>query len=263
MIMAIQLFPAITNSISRKRYACRVPSAWRRISSPEGRTPSRTASTSVPSGRRCFAQPVHALPVLFLQGRLFAPYELVVAAHAAGMEGFEHLAAVERAAAGDRHRHGVGQCGVERTLVDVDADARDRPREGRARIAVFDEDADQFFVADIDVVRPFDAGVDAEGGEGVRKRQRDGFGEQELFADGQEHGFEHQREGEVLAFGAAVRPRRCRRGGIPAAWRRRWSRWFLRCGKSCYCLKSSPRVSASALPRSSRATTSPVEQSIR
>lgn len=101
--------------------------------------------------------------------------------------------------------HGVGQCGVERTLVDVDADARDRPREGRARIAVLDEDADQFFVADIDVVRPFDAGVDAEGGEGVRKRQRDGFGEQELFADGQEHGFEHQREGEVLAFGA--RPR--------------------------------------------------------
>lgn len=94
--------------------------------------------------RVCFAQPVHALPVLFLQGRLFAPYELVVAAHAAGMEGFEHLAAVERAAAGDRHRHGVGQCGVERTLVDVDADARDRPREGRARIAVFDEDADQF-----------------------------------------------------------------------------------------------------------------------
>lgn len=178
--------------------------------------------------------------------------------------------AVERAAAGDRHRHGVGQCGVERTLVDVDADARDRPREGRARIAVFDEDADQFFVADIDVVRPFDAGVDAEGGEGVRKRQRDGFGEQELFADGQEHGFEHQREGEVLAFGARPRmpplpapgglpfgPRRCRRGGIPAAWRRRWSRWFLRCGKSCYCLKSSPRVSASALPRSSRATTSP------
>lgn len=58
--------------------------------------------------RVCFAQPVHALPVLFLQGRLFAPYELVVAAHAAGMEGFEHLAAVERAAAGDRHRHGVG-----------------------------------------------------------------------------------------------------------------------------------------------------------
>jgi hypothetical protein len=70
---------------------------------------------------------------------------------------------------------------------------------------VLDEDADQFFVADIDVVRPFDAGVDAEGGEGVRKRQRDGFGEQELFADGQEHGLEHQREGEVLAFGA--RPR--------------------------------------------------------
>lgn len=32
--------------------------------------------------RVCFAQPVHALPVLFLQGRLFAPYELVVAAHA-------------------------------------------------------------------------------------------------------------------------------------------------------------------------------------
>lgn len=91
-----------------------------------------------------FAQPVHALPVLFLQGRLFAPYELVVAAHAAGIKGFEHLAAVERAAAGDRHRHGVGQCGVERTLVDVDADARDRPREGRARIAVLDEDADQF-----------------------------------------------------------------------------------------------------------------------
>lgn len=91
-----------------------------------------------------FAQPVHAFPVLFLQGRLFAPYELVVAAHAASMEGFEHLAAVERAAAGDRHRHGVGQCGVERTLVDVDADARDRPREGRARIAVLDEDADQF-----------------------------------------------------------------------------------------------------------------------
>lgn len=27
-----------------------------------------------------FAQPVHALPVLFLQGRLFAPYELAVAA---------------------------------------------------------------------------------------------------------------------------------------------------------------------------------------
>ena len=163
-----------------------------------------------------FAQPVHALPVLFLQGCLFAPYELVVAAHAAGMEGFEHLAAVERAAAGDRHRHGVGQCGVERTLVDVDADARDRPREGRARIAVFDEDADQFFVADIDVVRPFDAGVDAEGGEGVRKRQRDGFGEQELFADGQEHGFEHQREGEVLAFGARPRmPPLPAPGGLP------------------------------------------------
>ena len=45
-----------------------------------------------------FAQPVHAFPVLFLQGRLFAPYELAVAAHAASMEGFEHLAAVERAA---------------------------------------------------------------------------------------------------------------------------------------------------------------------
>ena len=39
-----------------------------------------------------FAQPVHAFPVLFLQGRLFAPYELAVAAHAASMEGFEHLA---------------------------------------------------------------------------------------------------------------------------------------------------------------------------
>ena len=81
---------------------------------------------------------------------------------------------------------------------------------------MLDEDADQFFVADIDVVRPFDAGVDAEGGEGVRKRQRDGFGEQELFADGQEHGFEHQREGEVLAFGARPRmPPLPAPGGLP------------------------------------------------
>lgn len=58
-----------------------------------------------------FAQPVHALPVLFLQGRLFAPYELAVAAHAAGMEGFEHLAAVERAAAGDAIDTGLGSAG--------------------------------------------------------------------------------------------------------------------------------------------------------
>lgn len=76
-----------------------------------------------------FAQPVHAFPVLFLQGCLSPRTSLAVAAHAASMEGFEHLAAVGDAAAGDRHRHGVGQCGAERTLVDVDADARDRPRE--------------------------------------------------------------------------------------------------------------------------------------
>ena len=40
--------------------------------------------------------------------------------------------------------------------------------------------------------------------------------EQELFADGQEHGFEHQREGEVLAFGARPRmPPLPAPGGLP------------------------------------------------
>ena len=34
------------------------------------------------------------------------------------------------------------------------------------------EDADQLAVADVDVVRPLDAGVDAEVGEGVREGQR-------------------------------------------------------------------------------------------
>ena len=51
--------------------------------------------------RVCFAQPVHALPVLFLQGRLFAPYELVVAAHAAAMEGFEVVTVEDSLAQGN------------------------------------------------------------------------------------------------------------------------------------------------------------------
>ena len=73
---------------------------------------------------------------------------------------------------------------------------------------MFDEDADQFAVARIDVVGPLDAGVDAEFGEGVAEGQRYGFRKQKLFGDGQECRFEYQREGEILAFGArpAVTP---------------------------------------------------------
>ena len=152
-----------------------------------------------------FAQPVHPFAVGVLEGLLFAPFELGVTPQAADQKGFEQPAAVELAASGLREGDGVGQRGVERRLVDVDADAGDRAGEGGSRMVVFDQDADQFPVSDVDVVGPLDAGVDAVGGEGVRQGQRHGFGEQELLPDGKEPGFEHHREGEVFTFGAGPR----------------------------------------------------------
>ncbi len=84
------------------------------------------------------------------------------------------------------------------------------------RVAVLDQDADQLPVAGVDVVGPLDAGLDACLREGVRERQRHGLRQQKLFADGQEPGAEHHREGEVLALGA--RPRMsplAAPGGLP------------------------------------------------
>ena len=63
---------------------------------------------------------------------------------------------------------------------------------------VFDEDADHLAVADVDVVRPLDARVDAELVEAVRQGQRHQFDEAELLDDGQERRREDVREGEAL-----------------------------------------------------------------
>lgn len=76
-----------------------------------------------------FAQPVHSFAVGVLEGLLFAPFELGVTPQAADQKGFEQPAAVELAAPGLREGDGVGQRGVERRLVDVDADAGDRAGE--------------------------------------------------------------------------------------------------------------------------------------
>ena len=144
-------------------------------------------------------------------------------------------------------RSGLGSAGVELRLVDVDARAEDRAGERRSRVAVFDEDADHLAVADVDVVRPLDARVDAELVETVRQGQRHQFDEAELLDDGQERRREDVREGEALPPRGSIqvwprcpRPAVCRSAQMmspwpyfAAAWRRRWSRWSLRCGKSC------------------------------
>ena len=58
------------------------------------------------------------------------------------------------------------------------------------------------FLSPADVVGPLDARRDAELREGVGESEGHGLVEQELFAGGQEPGFEHQREGEVQTLGA-------------------------------------------------------------
>lgn len=89
---------------------------------------------------------------------------------------------------------------------------------------MFDQDPRQLAVAGIDVVRPFDAGVDPEGGEGVGQRQRHGLREPELLARGQERRAEHDRKEEVDPLG--TRPRVaplsaaavCRSAQITSPW---------------------------------------------
>ena len=149
-----------------------------------------------------FAQSVHPFAVVALEGFPFVQLELGVADADVAAEGFEHLAAVERASRDHGHRHGVRKRGVELRLVDVDADSDDRAGERLPGVAVFDQDADQLFVPGIDVVGPLDARRDAELREGVGESEGHGLVEQELFAGGQEPGFEHQREGEVQTLGA-------------------------------------------------------------
>ena len=66
---------------------------------------------------------------------------------------------------------------------------------------MLDEDAHQFAIAGVDVVRPFDAGVDSAGAEGVDQRERHGLREQELLACGKERRTEHDRKEKVHPFG--------------------------------------------------------------
>ena len=89
-----------------------------------------------------FAQSVHPFAVVALEGFPFVQLELGVADADVAAEGFEHLAAVERASRDHGHRHGVRKRGVELRLVDVDADSDDRAGERLPGVAVFDQDAD-------------------------------------------------------------------------------------------------------------------------
>ena len=80
----------------------------------------------------------------------------------------------------------------------VDADAGDGALQCGARAGVFDEHAHHLAVAEIDVVGPLDAGVDAESGQAVGQCERHDLREQELLGNGQKRGLEHQREGDAL-----------------------------------------------------------------
>ena len=121
------------------------------------------------------------------------------------MEAVEHLLAVERPAGFERHRRRIGQRGIERRLIDVDADAGHRAHEPLAREIVFDQDTHQLAVAGIDVVGPLDAGIDPVGIEGVDQRERHGLREQELLAHRQKRRAQHDRKEKIHPLG--TRPR--------------------------------------------------------
>ena len=74
-------------------------------------------------------------------------------------------------------------------------------RASRPPARMLNEDTHQFAIAGVDVVRPFDAGIDSAGAEGVDQRERHGLREQELLACGKERRTEHDRKEKVHPFG--------------------------------------------------------------
>ena len=159
-----------------------------------------TGSVGQPEGLRS-VDPVHAAAILLCKRHPVARFERGIPSHECGVEPVEHLFSVERASRFERHRGGIGQCGIELRLVDVDADAGHRAGEPPACEVMLNEDTHQFAIAGVDVVRPFDAGIDSAGAEGVDQRERHGLREQELLACGKERRTEHDRKEKVHPFG--------------------------------------------------------------
>ena len=149
------------------------------------------------------SKPVHPLPVVGLQ-RLPIPFlELFVPGGQTVAQAVQHLLPVVFAAGFEAHRRRVRQRRIEPDLIDVHSNPDDRTRQAVARQVVFDQNADQLAVARIDVVRPFDPGVDAITAEKVRQSQSHRFRKQKLFRNGQKTGFPHQREHQVASLLAA------------------------------------------------------------